>query len=77
MITVAVEVGWLWAGSLAIGTVQEIRYCRHEILTKGKRIVRNGTATDPALVIKHSKGSLVLKLLHEVQVLEKNTDDQH
>ena len=66
MIIVGVEVGWLWAGSLAIGTVQEIHCCRHEILIKGKRIVRNGTVTDPTLVIEHSKGSLVLKLQHEV-----------
>ena len=44
MIIVGVEVGWLWAGSLVIGTAEETHYCRHEILTKGKRIVRNGTS---------------------------------
>ena len=74
MIAVGTNVGWLWAGSLATGVVKEIHHGRHEIVTKGKRIVRNGTEADPALVIKHPKGSLVLKLQHEVQLLEKNSE---
>lgn len=69
MIAVGSEVGWLWASSLATGTVIEIHPSRHEIITKGKHIVRNGSPNDPALVIKHAKGSLVLKLSHEVQEL--------
>lgn len=72
MIQIGSEVGWLWAGSLAIGIVQEIHPVRHEIVSKGKRIVRNGTPDDPALVIRHTKGSLVLKLSHEVQELSVN-----
>ena len=69
MVAIGDEVGWLWAGSLATGTVIELFRTRQEIITKGKRIVRNGTAEDPALVIQHSKGSLVLKLQYEVQIL--------
>lgn len=72
MIQIAYQVGWLWAGSLATGVVLEIYPRRHEIVSKGKHIVRNGTAKDPALVIRHSKGSFVLKLLHEVQGLSSD-----
>lgn len=69
MIKVGTEVGWLWVGSLATGVVIEAHPARHEIVSKGKVIVRKGTPQDPALVIRHSKGSLVLKLQHEVQEL--------
>lgn len=69
MIKVGTEVGWLWVGSLATGVVTEVHVERHEIVSKGKVIVRKGTPQDPALVIQHGKGSLVLKLQHEVQKL--------
>lgn len=71
MIKVGSEVGRLWVSSLVSGRVIEIHPNRHEILTKGKYIVRNGSINDPALVILYSKGSLVLKLKHEVQLLSK------
>ncbi|MFZ1484113.1 MAG: DUF2945 domain-containing protein [Candidatus Saccharimonadales bacterium] len=73
MIQIGSEVGWLWMGSLTTGVVQEIHQSRHEIVSKGKRIVRNGTPEDPTLVIMHSNGSLVLKLSHEVQDLNDLT----
>lgn len=73
MIKIGSEVGWSWASSLATGVVVEIHPRRHEIVTKGKHIVRNGTSEDPALVIMHVKGSLVLKLSHEVQELSVNS----
>lgn len=69
MIQIGSEVGWLWMNSLTTGTVSEVHAKRHEIISKGKRIVRNGSEEDPVLVIKHAKGSLVLKLSHEVQEL--------
>lgn len=73
MITIGSEVAWLWIGSPTTGVVTEIIPARHEIITQGKRIVRNGSVNDPALVIRHAKGSLVLKLQHEVQELsDKN-----
>lgn len=71
MIKIETEVGWTWGNGLATGVVQEIHPNKHSIISKGKQIVRNGTINDPALVIKHPKGSLVLKLLHEVQELHK------
>ena len=71
MIQIGSEVGWLWASSLTTGVVLEIHPDRHEIISKGKHIVRNGTKKDPAVVIKHSKGSLVLKLSHEIQEVYK------
>ena len=70
MITIGSDVGWLWIGSLTTGVVTEIHPSRHEIFSNGKRIVRNGSSEDPALVIQHDKGSLVLKLMHEVQLLK-------
>lgn len=75
MIQIGSEVGWLWIGSLTTGVVLAILTSRHEIVSNGKRIVRNGTPDDPALVIKHVKGSLVLKLSHEVQELSPQKTD--
>lgn len=69
MIQVGTEVGWLWVGTLTTGVVLEVYAERHEIVSKGKHISRKGTPQDQALVIRHSKGSLVLKLAHEVQAL--------
>lgn len=71
MITKGTEVGWSWLGSVTTGVVLEVHHERCEIESKGKLIVRNGTHNDPALVIKHANGALVLKLAHEVQVLKK------
>ncbi len=73
MIQAGSEVGWVWAGSLATGTVVSVHHHRHEIITKGKRIIRNGKPDDPALVIRHTSGTLVLKLAHEVQDLRANS----
>ena len=67
MIKIGSEVSWIWGNGLATGIVQEIHPNRHQIISKGKLIVRNDTINDPAIVIKHPKGSLVLKLSHEVQ----------
>jgi hypothetical protein len=72
MIHIGSEVGWLWLSSLTTGVVLEIYPNQHKIVFKGKRITRNRTEKDPALVIQHSKGSMVLKLLHEVQELSSH-----
>lgn len=72
MLKVGDPVGWAWGSSIATGVITEIHPERHEIISKGKRIVRNGTSDDPAIVIQHDKGALVLKLLHEVQALHKD-----
>ena len=61
------EVGWLWANGLAIGKVKEIHATKHSIVSKGKTITRNGKPDDPAVVIEHKRGNLVIKLYHELQ----------
>lgn len=71
MIKAGSEVGWRWGNSVTTGIVLEIHHDRHEIISKDKHIARNGTKEDPALVIRHAKGALVLKLSHEVQELSE------
>jgi hypothetical protein len=60
-------VAWTWGNGIAEGVVTEVSTERTEIYSKGKKIVRNGTADNPALIIKHKSGNLVLKLQSEVQ----------
>jgi hypothetical protein len=60
-------VAWRWGAGLAEGVIQAIEPSRTEIESKGKRIVRNGTPDNPALIIRHTSGTLVLKLASEVQ----------
>ncbi len=71
MIAVGTPVGWRWFNGLATGIVVEVHPTRHEIISKGKRFVRNGSKDDPAIVIiADNKSALVLKLVHEVQILD-------
>ena len=72
MIKVGSEVGWTWGYGIAVGKVIYIHPYRHEIITKGKLIVRNGSINDPAVVIEQSNGTLVLKLQHEIKNLREN-----
>jgi hypothetical protein len=74
MIAVGAEVGWMWLGSLVTGVVVEIHPTSHSIISKGKRIVRHGSDDDPAIVIRHHKGGLVLKLEHEVQAISTENE---
>ena len=69
MFKVGDEVGWRWASSIATGTVIDVIYEKHQIISKGKVIIRNGTQKDPAIVIESNNGSLVIKLAHELQKL--------
>lgn len=64
------NVAWKWANGLAEGTIKSVRYEPTEILSKGKRIKRNGTKDNPALVIAHKSGNDVVKLSSEVQVTD-------
>ncbi len=61
------SVAWRWANGVAEGTVISVNSERTEIESKGKRIVRNGTAENPAVIIKHSSGTQVLKRASELQ----------
>jgi hypothetical protein len=65
------HVGWKWSGGLATGVILEMRPERTEIESKGKRIVRNGTHDDAAVIIQHDNGTTVLKLAHELQVIKE------
>jgi hypothetical protein len=61
------QVAWKWVNGVAEGVVIEVRPERTEIESKGARIVRNGTPANPAVIIKHSSGTRVLKLSSELQ----------
>lgn len=62
------QVAWKWANGIAEGQVMSIHTERTEIISKGKRVVRNGSASNPALLIMHTSGTKVLKLQSEVQL---------
>jgi hypothetical protein len=64
------HVGWQWGQGIATGTIESIHPEHHTITTKGKQITRNGTKDDPAIVIKQENGTKVLKLQHELQVVD-------
>ena len=61
------RVEWDWATGSASGRIEEIHADRIERTLKGSRIVRNGSADNPALVIRHEDGGEVLKLASEVR----------
>jgi hypothetical protein len=65
------SVAWQWGNGLAEGTVKEVHTSRVEIESKGKKVVRNGTADNPAIIINHKSGNPVLKLQSEVQQTNK------
>jgi Hypervirulence associated proteins TUDOR domain len=65
------SVAWTWGTGLAEGVIKSVHHERTEIESKGKKIVRNGTKDNPALIIEHISGTTVLKLQSEVQ----NTSD--
>ena len=55
------KVSWTWGEGTAHGTIAERFERRVSRTIKGKRIVRNGTAEDPALLIEQADGGRVLK----------------
>ncbi len=57
---------WKWAGSIAHGEDMEVVRGRVEIVSGGKRIVRNGSVDNPAVIIRHASGNDVLKLASEL-----------
>lgn len=65
------SVAWQWANGLAEGTVKSVHAERTEIMSKGKHIVRNGSADNPAVIISHASGNDVLKLANEIQKTNK------
>ena len=69
------QVGWQWGNGLATGTVESVHAERTEIESKGKKITRNGTEDDPAIIIRADNGSKVIKLSHEIQRINDSKDD--
>lgn len=61
---------WKWGNGIAQGVVKAVSHERLEIISKGKKIVRNGSPDNPALIIDHDSGNTVLKLTSEVQTTE-------
>lgn len=66
------RVTWKWGNGTAEGTVKNVATDRVEITSKGKKIAKNGTNDNPAIVINHSSGDDVLKLASELQTSTKN-----
>lgn len=64
-------VAWKWANGIAEGKVKSVHEERTEIMSKGKRIARNGTKDNPAIIIEHKSGNDVLKLVSEIQETKK------
>lgn len=67
-IKVGSEVAWKWRDGIAAGVVMTMAPERTIIMSKGVRVVRNGTPENPALTILHDSGTKVLKLASEVQI---------
>ena len=62
------EVMWSWGVGVAHGKVVEVCPGRTHIESKDKVITRNGTPQNPAVIIRHNSGSLVLKLQSELRM---------
>ena len=60
-------VQWAWGDGTAKGKVQSVFPEKTTRNIKGSEITRNGSRDDPALYIKQSDGSAVLKLASEVE----------
>jgi hypothetical protein len=61
------KVSWDWAGGTAHGTVRERFDRRVQRTIKGSKIVRNGTADNPAYLIAQEDGDTVLKRGSEIR----------
>lgn len=64
------HIAWKWGNGIVEGKVKSIHREPVTITSKGKQIKRNGTQENPAVVIEHTSGNDVLKLLSEVQKTE-------
>lgn len=60
------HVSWKWGEGTAHGKVTERFERRVQRTIKGSRVVRNGTAADPAYLIEQEDGGKVLKLGSEI-----------
>lgn len=61
-------VAWKWGNGIAQGVVEEITHEKITIESKGSLITRRGSAENPAVIIRHKSGNLVLKLQSELLI---------
>lgn len=71
-IAVGSEVSWKWLGRNIRGIVLEIFKTPVSKVIKGKAIKRNGTAENPAYLVRSEAGNLALKLKTELQASGAN-----
>jgi hypothetical protein len=60
------QVHWAWGANTATGRVAETFARRVSRTIEGKRIVRNGTADNPAVLVEQEDGARVLKRASEL-----------
>jgi len=61
------KVHWTWADDKAHGTVRERFERRVQRTFKGTKVVRNGSAENPAYLIEQEDGTKLLKLGKELK----------
>jgi hypothetical protein len=61
------RVSWVWGQGRAYGEVAEVHTEKVTRTLKGSQITRNGSAEDPALLLRQEDGTEVLKLASEVE----------
>jgi hypothetical protein len=59
-------VKWKWGSGVAEGEVEESFARRVQRTLKGAKVVKNGSAENPALLIRQQDGDRVLKLRSEL-----------
>jgi hypothetical protein len=60
------QVHWAWGANTAEGRVAEVFARRVSRTLHGKRVVRNGTADNPAVLVEQDDGGRVLKRASEL-----------
>lgn len=63
---VGTQVSWKWGTGTASATVRESFERRVQRTIKGSRIVKNGSAENPAYLVEQEDGSKALKLHSEL-----------
>ena len=61
------SVKWKWGANWAHGTVEEVFARRVQRKIKGTKIVRNGSAKEPAYLVKQDDGDQALKSQSELE----------
>ncbi|WP_225206408.1 hypervirulence associated TUDOR domain-containing protein [Novosphingobium huizhouense] len=62
------QVRWHWGAGSAEGKVADVFERRVSRTIKGKRITRNGTADNPAVLVEQADGDKALKRASELEL---------